>query len=307
MRIRHGQLKSQARQLLAKHNRVFFTIGVTLLCLTLLVAFLQTFGGGFMVYMPLDLTQFPMETGAWPADVDLMTDLLALGGFSGLIPTAGMVFALRFEPANVVVVFLMPWGLCISFFVTQFIVVLIQAPFRQGTLEQLYKMSMGQEPSRTDPFQWYLRPRLLYRALVVQIGLGVCKSLSFLLFYLPAVAIAFSQTSNSILLTISLLFSSMGPLVSYYLYCLVLPAQYVLAQDPTISPWTALAQGTQLTRNHRKIFFSFRLSFVLWNLFALFFNNFPDAYIFPYEEQATLLLLRTLKEGPPVQEPQPEL
>lgn len=300
MTVSRWQLKLQAKHTLGRNSKSFLVIGGTLVGLMLLVFLIQTMAGGLMVYMPLDLSQFPMQTGMWHADAALMGDLLSLGGLTELTGTGGMIFALRMEELGMVTVFLLPWSLLLSFAVVQFVVLLILSPFRMGALEQLWAMTTGQPLKPGHPYHWYTDLRLICKALALQLILAVVHIGSMLLFFLPALYLSFSNIQSLPLLLLGLVLSLAGPLVSYYLYCVILPAQYVLARTPGMSLGQAFREGAGLFRGRRGLLFSFRLSFFPWNLVSTFLNNIPDAYVFPYEELSTILLIKTITAPPQV-------
>lgn len=298
MNVPRWQLKIQARQTLASHRKPFLVIGLTLLGLLTVTYFLQSFFGGLFVMMPLDLGTFPMETGVWPAGAALMGQLLTLGGLDGLAHTGGLVFALRLEAQQIAMVLLMPWGLLGSFLVVQFLVLLVMAPFRMGALEQLRHMLLGHETPASLPYRWYTKPGLLLKSVGLQFLLSLWQWLTRLACLVPGLAcsaLGSGGDGNLLLLLLALPLTVAGTLGSYWLYCLLLPAQYVLARRPETGLGGALAQGAGLFRGRRKEFFFFRLSFVGWNIVSSLFYSLPDAFIFPYEETATLLFLNTLE------------
>lgn len=303
MRVPRWQLKLQAKQTLGHNSKSLFVIGGVLVVLMMLVFLIQALFGGLMAYMPLNLEQFPMQTGMWHADAGLMGDLLTLRGLTNLVGSGGMIFALRIEEMGRVIILLLPWSLLISFLTVQLVVLLILSPFRMGALEQLWAMTTGQVQKPGRVFHWYADLRLIFKALAVQLALSLVRLVSLLLLVLPALFISFSGTENLLLLMLGSALSLAGPLVSYYLYCLLLPTQYVLARDPGISLVRAFREGTALFQGQRGVLFSFRLSFLPWNLASAFLNNMPDAYVFPYEELSTILLINTLT--PPQEPPQP--
>lgn len=288
--------KQQAKVCLSKNLTVSTTIATTLLGLLLLAFLLQSLGGGFLIASMLDLTQFPMETGIWMADSILMGDLLTYLGFDLALPSGGLLLSFRMDPANVVIVYLVPWVLLGLFALVQSLTFLLMSPFRQGSMEQLWKMATEQEVSRRAPYGWYAKPKLMFRALGVNFVVQMTRLLVGALFLVPAFLIYFSGTQSDILLLLSMILMLLAPFVAYYCYFMVLPAQYALAQDSTISVKEALVRGFSLFKGKRKAFFRLRLSFILWNILSIFFNSMPDAYLFQYEELTCLLYLKDTQE-----------
>lgn len=295
--VTRWQLKLQAKQALGRNPKPFFALGGTMLLLLMLTFFLQSMAGGLMVFLPLDLASFPMETGAWRADASLMGNLLSLGGLAGLSSTGGMVFSLRLEATGMAMVLLMPWSLILSFIGVQLLVLLVTSPFRLGAMEQLWGMLSGQASKPRDLFRWYTDLRLTGKALGVELVLCLWQWITRLALTVPGIALLVLGSRNEgnvLLLTLSLILSVAGPLVGYYLYCLLLPAQYVLAKRPGLSPLEALRKGAALFKGKRAIFFTFRLSFLPWNVVSAMLSNLPDAYVFPYEEASCMLLINAV-------------
>lgn len=297
MGVTRWQLKIKARTTLGKSPKPFLTIGGTLLGLLTLTYLIQTFVGGLMVYLPLSLADFPMQTGVWEADAALMGSLLSLGGLGRLSTTGGLLIALRMDVAGAVMVLLMPWSLLGSFLCIQLILLLVTSPFRLGALDQFWRMIAGEELQPGRPFHWYADLRLTGKALCVELVLGLWKWLTRMLFLVPGMAlmVAGSQgQGNTALLGLALLLTLAGPVLGYWLYCLLLPARYVLAKHPQRSPWQAFRRGAGLFKGRRKDLFLFRLSFLPWNLVSMFMSGLPDAFIYPYEEMSCMLLIESL-------------
>lgn len=288
-------LKFQAKATLGRNPKPFWVIGGTLLGLMTLIFLVQTYVGGLMVMMPLELAQYPMMTGVWQADPALMGGLLTLGGLGGLSTTGGLVISLRMETVGLAMVMMMPWSLLASFLCVQLIVLLVTSPFRLGALEQFWKM-IGKEKDLdpTGPFRWYTDLRLTGKALVVELVLGVWQGLTQVAFLVPGMALmvlGYRGSGEPMLLTLSMVLTVLGPLAGYWLYCLILPARYVLAKDPGMSPFQALRQGAEVFRGRRKELYLFRLSFLPLNVLSKMLSDLPDAFVFPYEELSCMLLI----------------
>lgn len=294
MNVPRWQLKFQARQTLATYRKPFLVVGGTLLGLLTVTFFLQSFLGGVVPLLQLDLRTFPMRTGVSVANGELMNQLFTMVGLTGSRSNGGgLVLALRADWQQAVMVLLLPW----SIFILQLAALLLTAPFHMGTLEQLRHMISGEETAPSRPFRWYAQPSLLLRSIGLQLLLHLWQLLTMLVCMAPGLLflVVGSQAGSRLLATLSLPLLAAAPLASYWLYCLLLPAQYVMAHRCSLGPIQALRQGAALLRGRRKEFFFFRLSFVGWNLVSLWFNGLPDAFIFPYEETATLLFLNTLE------------
>lgn len=237
-----------------------------------------------------------MQTGIWVADIGLMDQLYTMGtGLAGFVSTGGLVVALRMEAAQSVMVFLAPWSL----FAVQALGLLVMSPFLMGALERFWSMLNGGEEKVCNIFRWYAHPVLFFRAIGLQVLLGLWQLLTQLVCMAPGAVVmmlASRGEGDEVLLILSSILIIAGMFGSYLLYCTLLPAQYVLAQQPDRGLAHALRRGVDLLRGRRKGLFFFRLSFLGWNVVSYLFHGIPDAFIFPYEETATLLFLNA-QEG----------
>lgn len=301
MNVPRWQLKQQAKLTISRSRGPYLKLIGILLGLLVLSYLLQSAFGGLMVMMPLSLEAFPLETGVWPVEAGLMGQLLAMGGMEFLSSTGGLVFALPMEEVGLVMVMLMPWSLLRSFIILQTVVLLGIAPFRMGALEQMNGLLVGRTPPTKALFRWYTDLKRLARAVVVQLVLGLWQWGSRLVCMIPGMALmvlSSQKGGSSLLLSLSSLLALAGTLAGYWLYCLLLPAQHILARRPELGPLQALREGAALFRGRRKELFRFRLSFLPWNMLSMFCANLPDAYLFAYEESATLLLLNAMERQP---------
>lgn len=302
-------LKLRAKQTLARFARPCMAASGFLLLFTLLAQLFSVYSGGALYYLMLDVKEFPMETGVWKADPSIMATFMSMVERNeALASLGGLVFSLRDDMSGTVFVLPLAWRQLANLLIIQVIVFLATVPLQYGVLEQFRNVLDGHPVPFRRVLHWYLDLRLTVKALLTQLVLVVWEWGSRLLALVPAglcLVLAIFLPSDGgllggLLLPLYLILALGGGLLGYYLYTLLLPARYLLAQSPQLSIGQALSQGLALSRGRRKEYFLLNLSFLPWHIAGLLLWNVPTLYLQPYLALSNYLFLT-----PPAQEEGP--
>ena len=298
-------LKARAKRTIARFSRPCIAAACLLLAFTVLARAFSVYAGGALYYLMLDIRQFPMETGLWRADPTLMTTLMSMLGLERLGDLGGMVFALSDAVSGLVIVLPVAWRQLINLVVIQGIVFLVTVPLQYGVLTQFRSILEGRPAPFRSVLRWYLDLHLTGKALAVQVLLTLWQWAARLVCMVPGLlcliaASAFPNGEWMLLLSSSL--SILGMLGGYYLYMLLLPARYLLAQSPGLSVRQALSRGFRLLTGRRGDYFKLNLSFLPLQVLSMVLWNIPNLYLVPYMELSNYLFLDPPPdpEAPPV-------
>lgn len=295
-------LKYRAKQTFFRFIRPCVLAAFFLLCFSMLTQVFLSFSGGMLYYDVLDIRQFPLETGIWRATSDVMTNLLTVitgDGRQGM--WGGLVFAVRDSAAGSVLVMPVAWRQLMDLVIVHAIVFLLSAPLEFGILNQFRRILEHRPQRLRHLFAWYANPRLTGKSLAVQAVLGLWRLLVSVLCMTPGLfcmLMGDTLPNNDFLLLLAPVLSLLGALLSIYLYSLLLPARYVLAQHPEYSLGQVFSSGLQLLAGRRAEYFKLNLSFLPWQLISVFLWGIPSLFVIPYVELTNYLFL-----DPP---PQPE-
>lgn len=299
---------SQRRALKLRAKRTFFRfLRPCLVCTFLLIVLslvsqlFSVISGGAFFYTVMDVRQFPMSTGIWKADANAMTNLLTLMGLGKLGDLGGLVFSVRYDDLDQVLVFPLAWRQVVNVVVIQGIVLLVTAPLSYGVLSQYRSLLEGRVRPGRALFGWYADLRLTAKALAVQVVLTLWRLVSTLLCLLPGILCAAVGTltpGGQILVLLSSPLLLLGLLAGYYLYLFLLPARYVLARDPACSVPEAFSKGVSLLSGRHLEYFKLNLSFLPWHVVSMVLYGVPDLFVIPYVEMSNFLFL----DPPPVPE-----
>ncbi len=298
-------LKARAKRTIARFSRPCIAAACLLLAFTVLARAFSVYAGGALYYLMLDIRQFPMETGLWRADPTLMTTLMSMLGLERLGDLGGMVFALSDAVSGLVIVLPVAWRQLINLVVIQGIVFLVTVPLQYGVLTQFRSILEGRPAPFRSVLRWYLDLHLTGKALAVQVLLTLWQWAARLVCMVPGLLCliagsAFPNGEWMLLLSSSL--SILGMLGGYYLYMLLLPARYLLAQSPGLSVRQALSRGFRLLTGRRGDYFKLNLSFLPLQVLSMVLWNIPNLYLVPYMELSNYLFLDPPPdpEAPPV-------
>ena len=226
-------------------------------------------------------------------------------GLERLGDLGGMVFALSDAVSGLVIVLPVAWRQLINLVVIQGIVFLVTVPLQYGVLTQFRSILEGRPAPFRSVLRWYLDLHLTGKALAVQVLLTLWQWAARLVCMVPGLLCliagsAFPNGEWMLLLSSSL--SILGMLGGYYLYMLLLPARYLLAQSPGLSVRQALSRGFRLLTGRRGDYFKLNLSFLPLQVLSMVLWNIPNLYLVPYMELSNYLFLDPPPdpEAPPV-------
>lgn len=301
--LRRRALKLRARKTLIQFALPCMAASAFLLLFTLLAQYFSTVTGGVPYYLMLDVQQFPMETGVWKADPVLMSTFMDMvSGRAILGSLGGIVFSLRDNANDMVLVLPLAWRQLMNLIVIQAIVFLITVPLQYGVLEQFHNILAEHPLPFRRIFHWYVDLRLTGKALVVQIAVTLWGWTARILCMVPGLLCLFLSSRVSgygFLILLYSVLSMLGLFLGYYLYTLLLPAHYLLAQSPHLSIRQAFSQGAQMVRGRRKEYFTLNLSFFPWQIASIFLMNLPALYLQPYIALSNYLFLNAPTQEAP--------
>ena len=293
-------LKLQARQAMRGAMRICLTISLLAILMQNLVQFIQLSTEGSLGYYVLDATRYTETTGIYPIE----------GGISLIVRLEGyvlLVLPLEYRQLPV-------------FFLIQVVVLLLSVPLAFGALEQFHRILEGHPPSLRGLFRWYLDVRLILRAALLSLALGVVEWGSRLILALPGLLLFLWGASRGDAgleaMSAGSALMGVGAFVAYFLYTFFLPARYELACHPEYSVRKALGMGLGRFRGQRGSYFLLRLSFLPWVIISnlayasaslgflspvvgLLVYTLINLNLFPYLELTNLAAVRWVADQPP--------
>lgn len=280
------QIKTEAKASMMKRFTAWIPAVAVLVALQLLAEYLTAqFGGGFMRMLMDTVENNPnLNSGVVSQDgqILMLARLDAVGLLVGI--ALSMEHLWRYMLA-----------LLLSF--------VLLAPLQMGVLELLWKAFRGEEVKISRALDWYKKPALFAKALIVRLAVkGGSRLLSLLALAPGYVLYYFTYSGNFIGAQQELLLSAMGlismlvlaagTLLGFYFYTLLMPVLYCLAARPDYSVVQVFRQGLASLRGYRKKFFSFRLSFFLWHLASNMTYGAGELYVLPYITFSSLQFLQ---------------
>ena len=293
-------LKFRAKRTFFRFLRPCLACTFLLIALSLLARIFSVVSGGTLFYTFLPQWQFPVETGIWRADPTAMTNLLDLMGLGELGSLGGIIFSIRLDGLEQVMVLPVAWRQVINLLAVQAVVLLVTSPLLYGVLGQYRGMLEGRSMPVRTIFRWYADLRLTAKALAIQIVLNLWRLVTILLLSLPGIvcSVLGNESGSMALLMLALPMVVGGLVVSYCLYLLLLPASYVLARSPEVSVGQAFSQGLALLGGRWGDYCKLNLSFLPWHILGMFFYGAPNLFVIPYVQMSNFLFL----DPPPEQE-----
>lgn len=286
-------LKLRAKRTFFRFLRPCLACTFLLIALSLLARVFSVVSGGTLFYTLLPQWQFPVDSGIWRADPTAMTNLLDLLGLSELGDLGGIVFSVRLDGLDQVMVLPVAWHQVVNMVAVQAIVLLVTAPLLYGVLGQYRGILEGRPMPVRAVFRWYADLRLTAKALAVQVILNLWRLFTILLCALPGLfcAVAGNESENLSLLLLAMPLTVAGMVVSYCLYLLLLPASYVLARSPESSVGQAFSRGLGLLGGRQAEYCKLNLSFLPWHFLGMFFYGVPNLFVIPYVQMSNFLFL----------------
>lgn len=277
-----ASLKLQARQAMIRWIRPCMAASGIMLVLQLAALYFEMTSGGVLSYFLLSSADYTTATGIW----------LAEGGLTAIlrIDAAGVLFALPLSFHQI-----------ITFVIVHGIVFIVTVPLLMGTLEQYHAVLQERVRPFSDLFRWYLDLRLTAKAVGLGLALALVKWIARIAGALPGLALFVWVTGNadlgaastSGLMSLATFLTLAGVLAAYFVYTLVLPAQYLLAREPDASVGHVLSAGVRAFQGRRMNYFLFRLSFFLWYLIVNTTYGIMGLFVQPYSELSNLLYLQS--------------
>lgn len=286
-------LKLRAKRTFFRFARPCLSCTLLLIALSLAARLFSLAGGGSLFYTLLPQWQFPVDTGVWRADPTAMTNLLDLMGLGAMGSLGGVVFSLRLEGAELVLVLPVAWRQVLNLAVVQAAVLLVTSPLLYGVLAQFRRILEGRPMPTRALFRWYADLHLAAKALAVQVILNLWRLLTALLCVLPGLvcAVLGNESDSVALLLLSLPLTIAGVVASYCLYLLLLPASYVLARSPEVSVGQAFSRGLALVGGRLGAYCKLNLSFLPWYVLSMLLYGVPDLFVIPYVQMSNFLFL----------------
>ena len=286
-------LKLRARRTFFRFLRPCLACTFLLIALSLLTKVFSIVSGGTLFYTLLPQWQFPVDSGIWRADPTAMTNLLDLLDRGEMGSLGGIVFSLRLDGLEQVLVLPVAWRQVITLVVVQAVVLLVTAPLLYGVLGQYRGMLEGRPRPVRAVFRWYADLRLTAKALAIQVILNLWRLLTMLLLALPGLvcAVLGNETGSAAFLLLSLPLTIAGLVASYCLYLLLLPASYVLARSPEVSVGQAFSRGLALVGGRLGAYCKLNLSFLPWYVLSMLLYGVPDLFVIPYVQMSNFLFL----------------
>lgn len=279
-----ASLKLQARQAMIRHIRPCMAASGILLALHLAAFYFQAASGGVLGYYLLSAADYTTATGIF----------LAEGGLTAVLrlDAAGVLFALPLSFRQLGV-----------FALVHGIVFLVTVPLLMGVLEQYHAFLQHQNRPLSSVFRWYLDLRLTGKAFALNLVLGLVKWGMRLMGAIPGLVLFIWATDStnpgasigSLLIPFAMLLLLAGGIAAYFVYTLILPAQYLLVRRPEASIRSLLSAGYRVFRGRRRDYFVFRLSFLLWHGLVNATYGAMGLFVHPYFELANLLYLQAVE------------
>jgi hypothetical protein len=177
------------------------------------------------------------------------------------------------------------------------ILLIIITPLLMGVLEQYCAVLRERARPFSAIFGWYLDLRLTAKAVGLGLVLALIKWGTRIVGALPGLVLLVWATSTSSpeatdisgFMFLAFLLIWIGEAAAYWVYTLVLPAQYLLASDRSASFAHVLSAGVKVFRGRRWDYFLFRLSFILWYIIVDISYGTMAFLVQPYSELANLL------------------
>jgi len=188
----------------------------------------------------------------------------------------------------------------------------LEAPLEIGAASFFNRQaasSLSDPPLRArEVFAWYLKAQAFLRAFTLKLMVWVVTAAACVLFFAGPV-LAFCLIMNDSydmimtdaaaashaweFLGLVLIFAAAGILLSALLQALI-PAPYLLAGDPSLSAFRAIALSARLMRGHKWELLIFRLSFLPWDILVVLTMNIAAMYAMPYMQTCTALYVKRL-------------
>ena len=286
-------LKFRAKRTFFRFARPCLSCTLLLIALSLAARLFSLAGGGSLFYTLLPQWQCPVAPGVWRAAPPPMTTVRARVGGGGMGRRGGIVFSLRLEGAELVLVLPVAWRQVLNLAVVQAAVLLVTSPLLYGVLAQFRRILEGRPMPTRALFRWYADLHLAAKALAVQVILNLWRLLTALLCVLPGIvcSVLGNESGSMALLLLALPLTIAGLVVSYCLYLLLLPASYVLARSPEVSVGQAFSRGLALLGGRQGAYCKLNLSFLPWHILGMFFYGIPNLFVIPYVQMSNFLFL----------------
>jgi len=276
-----SSVKLRARQAITRMLRPCMMASGVMLALQMAALYFKMNAGGVLGYFLLNAADYTTATGIWMAE----------GGFTAV---------LRLEMAGALFALPLSFGQLGTFIVVNGIVFIITMPLLMGVLEHYHAILHERVNPLFAIFRWYLDLRLTAKAVGLGLVLALVKWSTRVVGALPGLALFVWATGStqlesaavSGLMFLASVLILAGAAAGYWIYTLVLPAQYLLAREPDASVTHVLRAGIQVFQGRRWDYFVFRLSFFLWYFLVNATYGAMGIFVMPYTELSNLLYIQ---------------